>query len=609
MGKNIFLYFLFFVIITSNLFSEKRTYKIKYDNIIQKLTIKENIICRFDENSKIIINKHFGYLFRIKSIKVIKDNLIYYPKYSDKINRFEIVFNEFKDKTVEMEIIYSISMALKKSFVLSFDNFYFPLDFLNIPDKYHIYNDIDNNMMDFNIEGDIPSDCSVISEEIVSSNINNKRNIVNLEITAPVYPVIVAGKNIDSRVEIVEGKELQFFYKKNKNEAVFDSLENDNEIFFRLSNYKKYIDSYLGIESSPPLKFLVLPMSDLIVNLYDTVLLNKLYMKFSVKNRNPLSEYYIFHSIAMQIMSKKINHKTYSNDYWISEGLAQLIRPYFISKNGCGTLNELNTNQIAKFFQGNKDSPYQTFSEKFRDYIRFGAIKNITSNNKNPLLSYTVKAKTINNHYSTQIFFSIRNILGEDDFKKFIKLFFSKTNNSYLTTKKLLAFLEENYKTVELSGIYSLVNSYPVIDYALVRKDNNIFIYRRQGSITLSVVIEYQFKDKSKKREVIYIDKDIMKLNVDKNNILNIIIDPDNLIEEVNEANNFYIIPMRFSLIAPPILQNKYNIVFNNSLCTYDKSNYIGFSLNGGWNAKPFNINSIHRPYILWGLDFCLALV
>jgi len=600
--KMIFIYYFIFLISSNNLIfseTEARVYKIQYNNFLNIIKVEESFKTNTDKFGKISLQVPNGTNFRISSIKVVSSEKEIQSLYSININKIYIkTKSEFT--VVTLNIKFEIDIGIRREFMLSDDYLYIPVNFIS---KTSIYDGEEPKKCNYQVSIITPKNWEVFEFGNDSSIIKKENETFFFEKESITSPIFLLGKKKDL-VDTFSYKDMtthKIYGNQTSKRFIFKTLVERDIFHSEVNKVEKFVLNYLGIDKTQgEINFVSLDFINLCTTLTNCIVLSQNYVD-SVINEEPSIEKYIFiHNFVMFYLSNKTNPNFIEKNHWILQGIAHNVAMAFFKKNY--NLGIYQITEKLKLFTGDANSVYARSKNIFRVYFHYNSIKSIAENNRSPLIDYNYKAKAINENQSIQVFENLKNILGQDEFKDFLKYYLKVKKYKYLNTSNFIEEIE-NFKNEEAAEIISeFIYSYPTINYFLVRTKNNI-ILEKQGKCELPVEVEIIYKNGKSKRKVVFFDEKKMFLDINPKDVDNVLVDPDNVIEEINEMDNFLYLQQQFGFTAPLYYQNAYNFALNIAVTSYGQTTYLGESLAGGWNLKSFNNNSFERPQFLFGVE------
>lgn len=591
---------LFFCVCFCNLFSA--FYSLSAADIIinwkplpQLISNTESWEAFTDDEGILEFNFPKGYTVNLESINILHNGIRTDFKIKRKMNKYYLMNRELKNEKVSVTINYTIYNFFKKTLIINSSCFYFPLDLVKKSQMIKKEN--------IDVLVNIPEKWEVIEPDNYSYEINGKFKTVSL--TARYDEVVLLAGNVNTLLFDSAG-DNQYHIMVNSENPLMPSLlpflKNKNELPHKIDSYRKFITSLYGIEDcGSDMKLLTVQIEFTAVPIGSTIVLNEIYMQtLLISNYSSSSVYHILKAVAMFVLQNHYRDKDI--DRWVLEAFSHRAASEYMLINFNKNLGEVNSPFASDFFAGSKISPYASAGNKFRDFYSYRSFEPLENYDTNPLIDFDYRTQSVFNRYGVQTIKILENIAGRDNFSELLKIFINESES--LTKNELFDFIDRHTaKTSQIEELDNFTMLYPMTDLVLQRRGDELYIKIKGDKIKLPVEVEYQFKDKRIEREIIFPQSDRIKLPVSIKDIINVRIDPDNLIEELNEANNNLIIDFHFSIIAPPVQQNKYAIVLNQSFFSYEETSYIGGSLSGGWNIKPFNYNSLYRPFLFWSID------
>uniref|UniRef100_A0A7C3NG82 Peptidase M1 membrane alanine aminopeptidase domain-containing protein n=1 Tax=candidate division WOR-3 bacterium TaxID=2052148 RepID=A0A7C3NG82_UNCW3 len=237
-----------------------------------------------------------------------------------------------------------------------------------------------------------------------------------------------------------------------------------------------------------------------------------------------------------------ICHEIAHQWFYLISGSNEAIEPFM--DEGFATYSEISymenrfqeKNQVT--FLGRK--VFDLFTQHYLNFL------NLQKNKKSVPINYS---SLDTEDYNYMIFYSkgyliiknIENLFGKDTFSLYMKEYFERYNFSHPSIEEFYNFLNEKsegkYKTYLKYLIYENVYTDFYLSKVFEDKDNVKFVVKNNSLIDLPVDVRIDLKDKSSKVLRCEVDKDTIELK--KNIIKNIVIDPTYSSLDIKYTNNF----------------------------------------------------------------------
>lgn len=600
------LIIIFLLLSFSNLYpididEDKYQIKIKFNE--DKRTVDFNVTypAFFNEYNNTFLNVPQEFFSSGNFIKFRKFKLMNKTANADfdyKIRRKRIIITNPKisNKTVWINIDFRLKIKTDKPFLL-WSYLFIPLDFIQ---HINIQKKITPTIKQYELEILLPSEWSLLNpcESSKERNKNGTKFIVNINSKTP--PYIFAAKNIQP---LINDNKYSIFGKQYL-EELFLEEDNNSLIFSKFKQINDHINRYFGFEADEKeIRILLISLVSFSLTIDNSMILSKRHINNMITNLNPDLVYDVVYNISLQRLNNLTNPQNISSDYWITEGLAHMASIDYLSRYYGLPVEYTNPNKFLRFLFGPYNSTFFRTKTIFRDYIKYKSIKSLNKDNRSKLYGYDNRARVLNNHYAIQFFLNLKKIISEKKYNDILRSILNKYENNFLTTEFLIVELNEQLIDDKYKVLKDLILKYPTVDIALKKEKNNIYILKKKSKEDIYVEVEIIYKDNKKENIILFINKRKTLLLTDLKNIKNIIIDPNGLIEEMYEFNNFLHPMVHFSILAPQTTLDKYILTASGVLCSYNNNTLFGITISGGWNMKNLSLNSISKPTLQWSID------
>lgn len=571
-------------------------YVVRYIPEVKTLEYEVTLTTYFDKRGEIRFYKPTAN-YTITSLKVISGGKRV-PLLRRSIKRELTLTNrDYRYKRAILKLTYQDNMMINQPYLLLRNFLYSPFAPIT-PDRKHFSGS-------YSVDFVVPGDWILLAPYEAEPSYDEKAEELHYKFTTrgerPI--VFLAGKKLTPHFR--KGREEREFvvYGRKYLQLLFNRYESSQgEIVKRFNRLLDHLEESLGRPvSEEEFRILLVGFINLSFEVDGVNLFSVSHFKALLKEEEGRQVYDILHDFTLKLTAARIKREHLERDYWIAEGIAHYTAAQYFERRHGLTLNYTNTNPFIGFLLGEKRSPYALTTGLFREQRRYNALKRINKDNSSRTGDYSYRAQAINDHYSVQLFYNLKNMVGREPVDSFIRELLSYDN--HITTPGLLDMIKSRLGFEAYNMMYSLINGYPRVDYQLVRRGGKVYIRRNRGDLKLPLEVEVIYKSNVRRRFVLMIDKKYTALELNLANVRNIILDPDGLLEEVNEANNFYVTPVHFSLLSPTVKNDTYNLALSGLICDYNDVMFGGGTITGGWNMAAFTNNTISKPNLLWGFD------
>jgi hypothetical protein len=605
------LYLLCLLLTQLSLFAT--SYTVHYKHAAKSIQFYSVMPAKTDSRGNLLISQVFDIPVSIKQVRIYSQGRYIPCRYTMKKDFLIIRKTRLKDTTVDLFMDYTIEMKVFRRFLLPGRNLVIPL---------YVF-----KPQDVSWQGRETATCYVELPERWS--LLSPSGWEKLEETGeenPVYtgstdwqefPMILAGRKIVNHTpdvaidSIVTGDQtgdkpahFTWFGQEPVKNLMRDPVQN-NLRMQRLHNYLEHLEQFFNIpiEKETFNILIYFGLMNISVAADDAMLMSAAHLASLGYKRENNNTYQIIYELAYILIRDRIDFKDFKRDSWLIDGMCHMAASsYFQEKYGL-ELNQTNTNRFIKFMLGKRNSMYTRSGTMFRDYIKFRKINTITRDNTPKLIGYNYRSRVLKNRYSVQVFNLIRTLHSQAELKILIQKILARSDEP-LTTGSLIYEIDYWLSSETAQTVTEYIRAYPLIDYQLKVDKGTVKIVRLKGDAILPVTVEYTYKTGKKEREIVLMDQDTRHLSVTLAEIKRITLDPDSLIDEISKSNNYYRVPVSFSLITPFNIQDNYSFVANLVMVQYFDIFHFGASITGGWNMKQVTTNTLTKPKFLWGVDF-----
>lgn len=571
-------------------------YSVRYIPEIKTLEYEVTLNTYFDKRGEIRFTKPSAN-YTVTSIRVFRGKKRLFV--TRQLMKRDVILKNRDEryKRAVVKINYQDNMMINHPYLLVRNFLFSPFAPIEVGEK----NIVESYLVDFIV----PEDWILLApyESDVRHDRQEKELHYTLSTDGKRQIVFLAGKRLSPHFRKSAGGREFLVYGRKYLKRLFSRYESsEGEIVRRFNSLLNYIETILGRSiSEEEYRLLLVGFINLSFEVDGANLVSVTHFKALLKEREQLQIYDILHDFTLKYTAAQIKAEYLERDYWIAEGIAHFVAANYFFERYELNLNYMNGNPFIHFLLGEKRSRYALSTSIFREQRRYNGIKRINENNRSRTGEYTYRARAINDHYSLQIFYNLKNLVGRERLKSFIGELVSY--DSHITTAGFLNMVKSRLGFEEYEIMYNLIHSYPKVDYQLIRRGGEVFIRRNRGELKLPLEVELVYKSNIRRRFVLLIDQKETRLEINTDNLRNIILDPDGLLEEVNEANNFYVTPVHFSFISPTVKNDTYNLALSGLICNYNDVTLGGGTIAGGWNMAGFTNNTISKPNLLWGFD------